>query len=431
MDKQRRGAAGTVEFTLVPGGEQVAEMQRTGGAERAKILHLTTAAISHRLLLLPQLLVLRDAGHDVGAVSADGPEVDQLRHHGIRHRVLEGSTRSFDVRADMRAVRSFASILRDEAPDIVHTHNPKTGVYGRILARALGVPRVVNTVHGLYATPQDPARRRAVVYGLEAVAARCSHLELVQNIEDFDLMARTPLAPSANLRYLGNGIDVRTFMPDDNGEQRAAVRAELGIAPDAVVVASVGRLVAEKGFRELLAASADASSDHTVVIIGPDDPRKADALDRSVADAARRRGVRFLGHRSDIARLLPAFDLFVLASYREGFPRAAMEAAACGLPIVATDIRGCRQVVDHETTGLLVPSREVKPLRGAIERLVANADLRTQWGTAARAKAEAEFDERLILERLFAGYAELGITSPDQAVSEVDVSSPRFDSAAG
>ena len=374
-----------------------------------KSVHLATVASTHRYLLLPQFLALQEAGHEVVAVSADGPDVEVLERHGIRHRALDGSTRGFDLRQDLRAARSFARIVREEQPDLVHTHNPKPGVYGRIVARSLGVPCVVNTVHGLYATPTDSLLRRSVVYGLEGVASRFSHLEWAQNIEDVELMDRTLLAPRGRVRHLGNGIDIERFRPDPPAEVRRLVRSELGLADDDVVVVSVARLVAEKGLPELLEASARVGADHRLVIIGPEDPEKADALPPDQLAEARRRGVLFLGNRLDLPRLLPAFDVFVLASHREGFPRAAMEAAACGLPVIATDIRGCRQVVDHGENGLLVPARQVAPLAEALTTLITDHEDRRRYGKAARAKAEADFDERRLLARLMAGYADLGV----------------------
>ncbi|MFV0258376.1 MAG: glycosyltransferase, partial [Acidimicrobiales bacterium] len=117
----------------------------------------------------------------------------------------------------------------------------------------------------------------------------------------------------------------------------------------------------------------------------------------------------FLGHRDDLDALLPACDLFVLASHREGLPRAAMEAAACGLPLVATDIRGCRQVVAHGINGLLVPARRVTPLARAIQRLVADPGLRRRLADRSRPKAEQEFDQRDVIRRLFDAYTELGV----------------------
>jgi glycosyltransferase involved in cell wall biosynthesis len=104
--------------------------------------------------------------------------------------------------------------------------------------------------------------------------------------------------------------------------------------------------------------------------------------------------VRFLGGRDDVDRLYAGMDIFVLASHREGFPRSAMEAAAMGVPVIATDIRGCRQVVDPGVTGLLVPARDANALAGAIASLAIDSDRRRQLGNAGRAKAARDFDER-------------------------------------
>src|SRR5206468_2426506 len=226
-------------------------------------------------------------------------------------------------------------------------------------------PVVVNTVHGLYATDDDPWPKRAAVYGLEAVASRFSDAELVQNPEDLALLRRLGLA--GHTRVLGNGVDLRRFDPARwSAADRERVRAELRVDDDQIVVGIVARLVAEKGYPELFEAMSRLDARRFVLVcIGGDDPDKPDALARSIVDAAERAGVRFLGHRDDVDALYSAMDLFVLPSHREGFPRAAMEAAASGLPVIATDVRGCRQVVEPEVTGLLVPVRDPVPLAAA------------------------------------------------------------------
>ena len=142
-----------------------------------------------------------------------------LEARGLRFVELEGSTRSMSLGGDLRAARSLWRILRRERPDVLHTHNPKPGIYGRILGRLAGVPLVVHTTHGLYAAPDDPLPKRLVVYGLEAVASRFSHVELVQNPEDLELMRRWRIAPRRKLRLLGNGVDLDRFRP---GRRRRA-----------------------------------------------------------------------------------------------------------------------------------------------------------------------------------------------------------------
>ena len=240
-----------------------------------------------------------------------------------------------------------------------------------------------------------------MVYGLERLAATCSRFELVQNPEDLALLARLHV-PADRLVLLGNGVDLERFRPRRSTDDIARARLSLGVGSSAVVVGTVGRLVWQKGFRELFAAAARLASSRpevVFVVVGPEDAAKGDAL----TPGGPRRGVRrlgnvvFTGHRDDVEDLYAGFDVFVLPSYREGFPRSAMEAAACGLPVIATDIRGCREVVDHGVNGLLVPLHDVDALADALSGLAADPALRGTMGARARAKAEAEFDDRQVI----------------------------------
>jgi glycosyltransferase involved in cell wall biosynthesis len=370
-----------------------------------KVAHLTTVDVSLRYLVLPQLLAARDAGAEVIGISASGPWVPELESHGIRHVPLTSSTRSANPVSDGRAIAELWQILRRERPDVLHTHNPKPGVYGRIVGRIARVPIVVNTVHGLYATADDRVAKRAAVYGLEAVAARFSDAELIQNPEDLELMRRWHLT-RRDARLLGNGVDLDRFEPAKgrNGA-RDALRDQIGARPDHIVVGAVGRLVAEKGYRELFAAARKLGSERfRFVVIGGEDPEKSDSLTDAERREARAIGVHFLGHRDDVEQWYLAMDLFVLASYREGFPRAAMEAAASGLPVIATDVRGCRQVVEAGVTGLLVPARAVEPLEQAIRCLGDDEILRREMARAARERAVRDFDERAVVRRVLDCY---------------------------
>lgn len=376
-----------------------------------KLIHVTTTDMSLELLLGPQLRAFAAAGYEVLTASAPGPYVDGLTADGIRHLPLRHATRSMAPHRDAAALAELYRLFRRERPTIVHTHNPKPGVYGRLAARAARVPVIVNTVHGLYALPTDPFAKRALVYSLERLAAACSGAELVQNPEDIPTLRKLRI-PASRLHLLGNGVDLRRFSPTaDHTRRRAALRAEWGVGDDEVVIGAVGRLVWEKGYRELFDAAARvraAQPRARFVVAGGIDAAKDDAVTRAdLDDAAEAAGIVFLGHRDDVEELYAAFDVYVLASHREGFPRSAMEAAAMGLPIVATDIRGCRQVVDHDHTGLLVPVRSPGALATALATLVAAADRRTAMGYAARAKAVAEFDHQHQITLTLAVYDKL------------------------
>ncbi|MGA9275461.1 glycosyltransferase family 4 protein [Ilumatobacter sp.] len=377
-------------------------------ADPRRVMHLTTVDMSLELLLRAQLDAVAAADGDAVGVSATGPYVRGLEERGVRHVPLKSSTRGWNLLGDLRSARELWSILRDERPTVLHTHNPKPGLYGRVVGRLAGVPIVVNTVHGLYATPDDRWLRRLVVYSLEAFASRWSDAELVQNAEDIDTIRRFHLSSTKKVTHLGNGVDLTRFRPDVlSAPERIALRREWGVDDDTVVVGTVGRLVAEKGYPELFDAMTRLDQPARLVVVGGDDPEKSDALPRSVIESASAAGVVFLGHRDDVERVLGGFDIFVLASHREGQPRAAMEAAASGLPIVATDIRGCRQVVEVDVTGLLVGVADPASLADALGDLISDPDRREQMGTAALQKAHAEFDVRDVVARVMNCYADV------------------------
>jgi glycosyltransferase involved in cell wall biosynthesis len=306
-------------------------------------------------------------------------------------------------------MRELYDVCRRERPPIVHTHNPKPGFYGRLAGRAAGVPIVVNTVHGLYALPGDPLAKRALVYGLERIAATCSDAELLQNPEDLPVLRRLGV-PERKLHVLGNGIDLQRFDPDEvDPDMPAKLRAEIGVGPNEVLVGAVGRLVREKGYLELFDAVRRARVEHPdlrLVVVGPSEPDKADGISAAEIEHAQRDGVIFLGHRDDVDLLYTAMDVYVLASHREGFPRSAMEAAAMGLPILATDIRGCRQVVDHGVTGLLATLGDVERLADGLRVLAGDAPRREAMGRAAKIKARREFDQRNQIELTLPVYRE-------------------------
>jgi glycosyltransferase involved in cell wall biosynthesis len=381
-----------------------------------RIVHVTTTDMSLTLLLGPQLRAFAKAGYEVIGASAHGPHVEELTSWGIRHEPLENATRSMAPQRDAKALVELRTLFRRLAPTIVHTHNPKPGLYGRFAARLARVPVVVNTVHGLYALPEDPLAKRAVVYSLERAAAACSDAELLQNVEDIDVLRRLRV-PEHKIHLLGNGVDLKRFDPDRADPARTArLRESLGAGPDDIVCGVVGRLVWEKGYREIFEAATRlrtlAPRVH-VVVIGPTDEAKEDAITREdIARAEREGGIRFLGMRDDLEDLYAAMDLYVLASYREGFPRSAMEAAAMGLPLVVTNVRGCRQVVDDGVNGSLVPVADATALAEAIAAIANDDAKRVAMGTAGRAKAHREFDDQKVIDITLGVYERLLGTRP-------------------
>ena len=367
-----------------------------------RLVHLTTTDMSLDWLLGPQLRAFAAAGYDVIGMSAAGPHVPRLTEMGIPHIDVPAFTRSNNPLQDLKAFVQVVKLLRSIRPDILHTHNPKPGIIGRIAGWLTRVPMVVNTQHGLYAQPSDRWQRRLPVYAAERIAAAFGDAELVQNPEDVDTLIHTLRIPRRKVHLLGNGIDLARFDPEAvPATTREALRAEWNIADGEVVVGIVGRLVREKGIVEILEAAHQLRSSGSAVrfvIVGPADAGKSDAIDAGAFDQAAGDGVVFAGERADMPECYAAMDLFLTASWREGFPRSAMEASAMRLPTVATDIRGNRQVIDDGVTGVLVPVRDPAGLVGGVGSLL---DRRDQWpaiAAACRTRAQRHFDQQRVID---------------------------------
>ena len=382
----------------------------TGDRLPARAAHVTTIAESLAVLLGSQLGAIGAAGYDVAGISAPGPAARSL---GVRH-IAVPFVRSTGLTpfSDLRALSALLRIFRRERFTIVHTHTAKPDLYAAIAARVAGVPIVVSTLHGFYFHDLMPRRKRRFWVALARLGMRFCDAVLSQNPEDVETAVRERICPPGKIELLGNGIDVVRF--DRVRVDEAAVarlRAELGLQAGWPVVGFVGRLVAEKGVLELLQAAREVRAAHPrvrLLLVGMFDQAKRDAVS---AEAAAAHGVAdictFAGHREDMPELYSLMDLLVLPSHREGFPRTPMEAAAMGVPVVATDIRGCRTAVEDGRNGVLVPLKNAAALAGAMASLLGDPERCRAMGREGRLIALERFDERAVFAKVLATYERL------------------------
>jgi glycosyltransferase involved in cell wall biosynthesis len=358
-----------------------------------RIFEVTNVDFSLRHFLLPLMRGARARGHEVIGVCADGPLLADVRAEGFRIETPP-LVRGLSPAAQARAYAALLALFRAEKPDLVHAHMPISGFLARLAARAAGVPHIAYTCHGFLFNQPAPWPRRVASLAMELIAGRVTETFTTVSTEEAGdarrlHIARAPVA-------IGNGRAPAIFRPDAAARER--IRVELGLPDNAVVVTALSRLVRHKGYPELLAAMAGV--DAHLVVVGT---RLASDHGPDMAPyfAASGLGGRLhlLGYRADVAAVLAASDIFALPSHFEGLPMSVIEAMLCGLPVVASDIRGPReQVVDGET-GLLVPAGEVAPLARALARLAADGALRARMGEAGRARAVALYDERIVVER--------------------------------
>lgn len=377
-----------------------------------RLVHITTADSGLRYLLLNQMKVMQASGIEVMGISSDGPEVPFLEEAGFRHTAVYMKRHPFTPLRDIRSLWHLYRAVRRLRPTIVHTHNPKPSLLGQLAARMARVPVVVNTVHGFFFHEHMDLMKRRFFIAIERLAARFSDHIFMQSQEDLAVALAERIAPATALTYIGNGIDLQEFNPSSIDERRLnELRQEFGIPAEARVIGFVGRLVKEKGVLELLAAAAMVRGvfpDIQVLVVGPVDYVKSDVIQPEIAaDYGLEDVVKFVGVRHDMPYMYRLMDVFALPSYREGFPRVGMEAAAMGVPSVLTNIRGCREVVVDGVTGILIPRADAARLAEALIDLLQDRAKAGRLAEAARRRALEHFDEKRIFRMILDEYERL------------------------
>jgi glycosyltransferase involved in cell wall biosynthesis len=359
-----------------------------------KILEIANVDFSLRQFVLPLMRGIRARGHEVVGVSAEGPLLADIRAEGFRVIALPFARRVSPL-AHLRAFAALVALLRAEKPDLVHAHMPISGLLARLAARAAGVPRVAYTGHGFWFNAPGSPARRVLGFGMEWLGARCTDVFMTVSTEEAADARRLGIAAGAVA--IGNGRDPQVFRPDPAA--RARIRAALGVAPDRVVVLSVSRLVRHKGYPELAAALRAVPEAELWVAGERLASDRGEDMAALLAGAGLGARLRLLGYRADVPAIMAAADVFVLPSHFEGLPMSVIEAMLCGLPVVASAIRGPREQVVEGVTGLLVPPGEVGPLAAALARLAADPALRAAMGAAGRARAMELYDEARVVAR--------------------------------
>jgi glycosyltransferase involved in cell wall biosynthesis len=316
---------------------------------------------------------------------------------GVEHVPIAIDSLGLSPVRDLGLLLRYYRILRHIRPDIFLGYTAKPNVYGSLAAQALGI-RVINNISGLGTAFIGGGLLRRIVSSLYRVALRRSAIVFFQNPEDRDLFLDLGLVRPDQARLLpGSGIDLVRFKP----EQRPAS------ADGAFTFLLAGRLLRQKGVREFIEAAGNVRRENPKArfqLLGFLDAPNRSAIGRDEVAAWEAEGViEYLGETDDVRSALAAADCVVLPSYREGLPRTLLEGAAMAKPLIATDVPGCRQVVEHGVNGLLCAVGDAGSLADAmLEMLRLGAAQQSRMGAAGRAMVERDFSEA----RVVAAYLE-------------------------
>jgi glycosyltransferase involved in cell wall biosynthesis len=373
--------------------------------ERVTVLFLVTEDWyfwSHRL---PVARAARAAGARVIVATRVEKLRDAIEGEGFELVELPWRRRTSHGWNEVRALAAIVALYRRERPDILHHVAVKPVVYGGIAARLSGARAQVNAIAGLGYVETSRTPRARILRGVFRAVLRFAwsgpgvHV-IVQNPDDVEAITRARLLPPSHVHMIrGSGVDIARFAP----------APEPPSPPVRVVYA--GRLLWSKGVRELVEAARELKTRRVpaeVVLAGDPDVENPESIPAVAVEAWVRDGlVSHVPWTDDMASVWRGAHIAVLPSYREGLPKALLEAAACARPIVATDVPGCREIARDGVNALLVPPRDAHALAAAIERLAADAGLRARFGAAGRELVVNEYAESIVVRETLDLYRRL------------------------
>ena len=336
-----------------------------------------------------------------GGAAGDGfePKIEAL---GVKFNGLPVDKKGINPRADVKLFWSLYRWYREQQPDIVHHFTIKPVIYGSIAARMAKIPKIVNTVTGLgyVFTDEKITWLRRLVVGLYRISLNCADFTFFQNQDDYDLFLSRGLVKKCGTALLpGSGVDCEHFSPLS------------GLNPlkeSQPTFLMVSRLLKDKGVYEFVEAARLVKGHYPKArfqLLGRRDVRNPNVVPENDLKSWDNQGlVSWPGEVSDVRPIMAKSDVVVLPSYREGTPRALLEAAAMAKPIITTDAVGCREVVDDEINGLLVPVKDAPALAGAMKRMINDPEMRKRMGKAGRKKVEREFDEKIVIKKILEVY---------------------------
>lgn len=357
--------------------------------------------VSHRL---PLAVAAKEAGYDVVVATRSQKSTNTIRDAGLRVSHVPFKRSGLNPLDDLKALTAIVRLYRRERPEIVHHIALKPVVFGTAAARIVRVPFVVNALTGLgyvFSSGDIKARllrplvRRLLMASLKAPRTRL----IVQNKDDLSFFVRERLARPEDVRLIrGSGVDPEKFSKADT---------QCGSVPNVVLPA---RMLRDKGVVEFVQAARllkREGVEANFILCGEPDPENPASVDQTTIDTWVKEGtVEYWGWKNDMTPVWQKAQIACLPSYREGLPKALLEAGAASLPIVSTDVPGCREICRPGENGWLVPARDVKALAEALREAITRKDLRERYGNRSREIVEKELSISVVIPATLAVYRE-------------------------
>ena len=391
---------------------------------KLKLIRVTTVPISMNILLRNQLKYMGSIFDVIGVTGKDDFHFGDVKKRECIRMVDISMTREISPLSDLVSLIKAYRLFKRERPAIVHSHTPKAGLISMISARLAGVPVRLHTVAGMPLMQFSGSKRKLLILA-EKITYLCSNGVYPNSDGLKSWIVDNICRDEKKIKVLGNGssngIDIHFFSISDETEMEAgAIEKKYNLTPDLFRFIFIGRIVAQKGIVELVDAFIEINridQKTRLLLIGPFE-RIHDALPVSVRKLINDHPhIISTGSVRDVRPWLHASDVCVFPSHREGFPNVPMQAGAMGLPVIASDINGCNEIIIDSKNGLLFPSGDKSALQAAMVRLMNDSSLRKALQNNARSMIASRYDQSVIWNLILNEYrvhlAAAGIQLPE------------------
>lgn len=319
------------------------------------------------------------------AIGVPGTLNTKLREHGITVRDISSLERDVSVFRDIRAFVTLFRLLREVRPDVVHLNSSKIGVMGALTARLAGVKRILFTAHGWAFREDRNLPSRVVIAFLQWLTVLLCHQTIAVSEDTAEHMIHAPFAGD-KITTIHNGIDAPQLRDRDEARE-ALIGKDLG---NKLWFGTIAELHKNKGLIYAIKGFASTHLPHAIfVIIGEGEERTT--LEKEIAAHNCADRVFLVGHKDEAAKLLSAFDAFILPSIKEGLPYVVLEAAFAKLPVIASNTGGIPEIISDNTLGILTTPKHSNEIKQAFERMTKSEEVRTDMGEALFEKVSREF----------------------------------------
>ena len=377
--------------------------------QKPKLFRISTVPMSLNLLLKGQLKFLNEH-FEVTAISGEGNDLDIVKEReGVKVHPIE-MHRHISLVQDLKSLWQLYRYFKKEKPDIIHSITPKAGLLSMVAGKMAGVPVRMHTFTGLIFPHKDGYMKHTLIMMDKLLCKAATHVYPEGKGVREDLLqykiTKKPLKIIANGNV--NGVDLEYFNPSVlDKEELINLKKSLQILENDFVFVFVGRLVIDKGLRELVHAFSEISKSHKnakLILVGPKENAHNPKKRKMFHEMRHNQNIITVGYQDEVRKYFAISDVFVLPSYREGFPNAVLQAGAMNLPCIVTDISGCNEIVIPNYNGLLIPKKEEASLEQAMLKLLSDNALYAELKKNSRKNVVEHFDKNKVWNELLKEY---------------------------